>query len=258
MPRKTAIGFVATYHQLKQRSKPGPAFIAACVLTSPPHPTNNFAVINTLTSMAIFKDFFSPTRAKKSTAPDRVGANSAGGPETLPVKMDIEERMAFRRELLFDAIRATLNSRYIDSSNYRFKVMRTDKRGHSFVVMLDMAPAFMASPQGHNTQLAEMAASLTHNALVKYGLVLGGVYWRVDETLDTPVADWARPASVDAAAAATANALKVPTNIENYERLTAEELAAFEAAWQKNSPIQIGNRTYNSDLAPLSEDPPEK
>lgn len=208
--------------------------------------------------MAIFKDFFSAVRGKKTIALDAEAADPLRGPETLPVKMDIEERMAFRRELLFDAIRATLNSRYIASSNYRFRVMRTDKRGHSFVVMLDMAPAFMASPQGHNTQLAEMAASLTQDALVKYGLVLGGVYWRADETLNTPVADWARPASMDAVTTAPTDAAKVLTNVENYERLTAEELATFEAAWQKNSPIQIGNRTYTSDLAPLSEDPPQK
>ena len=210
--------------------------------------------------MAIFKDFFSSTRGQKSDSQTQEAAHSLGGPETAPVKMNLEERMAFRRELLFDAVRATLHSRYIASSSYRFKVMRTDKRGHCFVVMLDMAPAFMASPQGQHAQLAEIAASLTQNALAKYGLILGGVYWRVDETLNTVVADWARPAATTTSAPdaipAIAKPEKAPTNVENYERVTADELAAFEAAWQKNSEIQIGNRTYSSDLAPLGEDPP--
>lgn len=209
-----------------------------------------------ITSMAIFKDFFSSTRGHKSDSQTQEAAHSLGGPETAPVKMNLDERMAFRRELLFDAVRATLNSRYIASSSYRFKVMRTDKRGHCFIVMLDMAPAFMASPQGQHAQLAEIAASLTQNALAKYGLILGGIYWRVDETLNTVVADWARPASLDTAVAIPEIPEKGPTNVENYERLTADELAAFEAAWQKNSEIQIGNRTYSSDLAPLGEDPP--
>lgn len=170
--------------------------------------------------------------------------------------MNLEERMAFRRELLFDAVRATLHNRNITSSSYRFKVMRTDKRGHCFVVMLDMAPAFMASPQGQQAQLTEIATTLTKNALAKYGLSLGGVYWRSDETLDTVVADWARPASTAPDTPAIANPEKVPTNVENYEHVTADELAAFEAAWQRSSEIQIGNRTYSSDLAPLGEDPP--
>ena len=209
--------------------------------------------IDTVTNMAIFKDFFSSTRGHKSDSQIQEAAHSLDGPETAPVKMNLEERMAFRRELLFDAVRATLNSRYIASSSYRFKVMRTDKRGHCFVVMLDMAPAFMASPQGQHAQLAEMAATMTQNALTKYGLILGGIYWRIDETLNTVVADWARPASLDTA---VAKPEKAPTNVENYERVTADELAAFETAWQKSSEIQIGNRTYTSDLAPLGEDPP--
>ena len=114
----------------------------------------------------------------------------------------------------------------------------------------------MASPQGQHAQLAEMAATLTQNALAKYGLILGGIYWRIDETLNTVVADWARPASLDAPVHVTAKPAKVPFNVQNYERVTADELAAFEAAWQKSSEIQIGNRTYTSDLAPLGEDPP--
>ena len=47
-------------------------------------------------------------------------------------------------------------------------------------------------------------------------------------------------------------------NVEKYEQVTAEELAEFEAAWQKSSSVQIGSRTYSSDLAPLAEDPPAR
>lgn len=181
------------------------------------------------------------------------------GPETMPVKMNLEERMAFRRELLFETIRASLNMRFIAPHTYRFKVMRTDKRGHCFIVMLDMSPTFMNSPAGQHAQLAETAALLTQNASTKYGLIVGGVYWRVDETLDVAVANWARPS--------TAAPLEQPgatpeerrlTNIEKYEQVTAEEMAEFEAAWQKDNSIQIGDRSYSSDLSPLTEEPPQK
>ena len=198
--------------------------------------------------MAIFKDFFSSTRGQKGDLQSQGAAHSLGGPETAPVKMNLEERMAFRRELLFDAVRATLSNHYIASGSYRFKVMRTDKRGHCFIVVIDMPPAFMTGPQGQHAQLAEIAAALTQNALAKYGLILGGVYWRVDDTLNTIVADWAKPAGMDTPAAPK------PENLP----LQVDDLAAFEAAWQINSAVQIGNRTYASDLAPLGDDPPRK
>ena len=212
--------------------------------------------------MAIFKDFFSSTRAPKSgNSGDSQGqeAGKSRGPETMPVKMNLEERMAFRRELLFETIRASLNMCFIAPHTYRFKVMRTDKRGHCFVVMLDMSPTFMASAAGQHAQLAETAALVTKNAQTKYGLIVGGIYWRIDETLDTTVASWARPsiAMPLEPTPATAEERRL-ANIEKYEQVTAEEMAAFEEAWQKDSSIQIGDRSYSSDLAPLAEELPHK
>ena len=205
--------------------------------------------------MPIFHGFFSSTRNPKGE-PESQQLERASGPETAPVKMNLEERMAFRRELLFENVRATLSSQYIDSRSYRFKVMRTDKRGHCYVVMLDMAPAFMASSQGQHSQLVKTAAILTKNALTKYGLILGGVYWRVDETLNAPVASWAQQSAP--ALLEPASPSPDPADVEKYGHASAEELAAFEAAWQKSNEIQIGNRTYSSDLAPLAEELPHR
>ena len=211
--------------------------------------------------MALFKNLFSSSRSPKDGARDPLQDSSSRsrGPETMPVKMNLEERMAFRRELLFETIRASLSQRFIAPNTYRFKVMRTDKRGHCFVVMLDMSPDFMASPAGQHAQLKETAALLTKNAHIKYGLLVGGVYWRVDETLDVTVANWARPSvPLPLEQPGTTPEERRLANIEKYEQVSAEEMAEFEAAWQKDSSIQIGDRTYSSDLAPLTEDPPQK
>jgi hypothetical protein len=118
--------------------------------------------------------------------------------------------------------------------------------------MLDMLPSFMKSDAGSHAKLAELAGVLTKNAQTRYGLVLGGVYWRVDETLAAPVAQWAT-AAVPVAAPVHGD---IATGIENYERATAAELAEFEAAWQRDrdTQIEIGDRTYSSDLAPLGDD----
>lgn len=211
--------------------------------------------------MALFKNLFSSSNSHKTSGSDPLQDTSgrSRGPETMPVKMNLEERMAFRRELLFETIRASLNMRFIAVNTYRFRVMRTDKRGHCFVIMLDMSPTFMASLGGQHAELAETAALLTKNAQTKYGLIVGGVYWRVDETLDVSVANWARPSvPVPLEQPGTTSEERRLANIEKYEQVSTEEMAEFEAAWQKDRAIQIGNRTYSSDLAPLGEDLPPK
>ena len=203
--------------------------------------------------MSLFKGLFPSTKSPRGNSPERE-ERARSGPETAPVKMNLEERMAFRRELLFENVRATLSSYFIEPRSYHFKVMRTDKRGHCYVVMLDMPPVFMLGEQGQHARLAEIAAALTKNAQTRYGLIVGGVYWRVDETPAAPVAEWAKPVATPSFASSQPG--PELTNIEKYERATAEELAAFEAAWQRDSDIQIGDRTYSSDLAPLGDDPP--
>ena len=96
--------------------------------------------------------------------------------------------------------------------------------------MFDMSPAFMASEQGPHAQLAITAAALTQSALARYGLVVTRVYWRANETLAAAV-PWALP-SAPADLAATPQ-FPEPGHIEKYENVTVEELAEFEAAWQK-------------------------
>ena len=171
----------------------------------------------------------------------------------MPVKMNLEERMAFRREMLFEAVKSTLNHNSIAPNTYRFKVVRTDKRGHCYVVMFDMSPDFMASEQGQHSQLSKLATALIANAQSRYGLVVGAVYWRIDETLAALVAEWARPSN-PAPLAAPQNPLA--SLVGNNGQMTATELADFEAARQSNnSDIKIGNRTYSSDLGALGDNP---
>ncbi|MDI1341849.1 hypothetical protein [Polaromonas sp.] len=163
--------------------------------------------------------------------------------------MNLDERMAFRREMLFDSVKATMESRGILSGSYRFKVVRADKRGHSFVVMVDLSTDFMESEQGQQKSLAELGALIGKNALARYGLGVPAVYWRVNEELqgfDPP-----RAAAAAGPDSASPDALRA-SNLRRYERATAQELAAFESAWQSSSEMTIGDRTYSSDLAPLT------
>lgn len=175
---------------------------------------------------------------------------SVASPETGPVKMNLDERMAFRREMLFDSVKSTMESRGILSASYRFKVVRADKRGHSFVVMVDLSTDFMDGEQGQQRPLMALAEAIRKNALSRYGIGVPAVYWRVNEEIrgfDPQRVEDTNPG------AATPEAMR-SSNMRRYERATAQELAAFESAWQKSSELSIGGRTYSSDLAPLESD----
>ena len=190
--------------------------------------------------MSFFQNLFSSSRAVRE---------NGSGPETAPVKMNLDERMAFRREMLFDSVKTTMESHGILSGSYRFKVVRADKRGHSFVVMVDLSTDFMDSDQGRQRPLAIVGAAMGKNALARYGLGVAAVYWRVNPELKG--FDPARTAAALPEESASPDAQR-SANLRKYERATAEELAAFESAWQKGSDLTIGDRTYSSDLAPLS------
>ncbi len=183
--------------------------------------------------MSILKNLFSNKESAKA------------GPETAPVKMNLEERMAFRREMLYEAIKVTMQANGVLAASYKFRVVRNDKRGHQYGVMIDLSTDFLNNPEGQPARLLAVGASITHNAMARYGIVVAGVYWRINEELQG--FDRA-PAGVVAPAASQ------PTPREKYERATADELAAFEAAWQKGQELQVGDRIYSSDLAPLTGD----
>lgn len=183
--------------------------------------------------MSILKSLFATRDSAKS------------GPETAPVKMNLEERMAFRREMLYEAIKVTMQASGVLSASYKFRVVRNDKRGHQYSVMIDLSTDFLANPEGQPARLVAVGANITRNAMARYGIVVAGVYWRVNEELQ----------GFDKAPAEAAPAEPDPqTPRQKYERATADELAAFEAAWQKGQSLQVGDRIYSSDLAPLTGD----
>ena len=113
--------------------------------------------------MSILKSFFATKDSAKS------------GPETAPVKMNLEERMAFRREMLYEAIKVTMQASGVLSASYKFRVVRNDKRGHQYSVMIDLSTDFLANPEGQPARLAAVGANITRNAMARYGIVVAGI-----------------------------------------------------------------------------------
>ena len=191
--------------------------------------------------MPMFKDLFSSHRVSKSvldgTEPTERLADMDSGPETVPIQMNLEERMAFRREILFDSISGTLSSHRIAPHTYRCKVMRTDKRGHCFVVMLDMCESFLASPAGQHDRLAAIASDLAAQCEAENHLLIAGVYWRLDLTLRH---------GKDNLDKQTKSELLIAAGENNPMGNTRDEIAQFDGDWKKSSSFEARQNTYKT------------
>lgn len=186
--------------------------------------------------MSVLRNLFSASKSPKS---------GTAGPETAPVRMNLDERMEFRREMLFEAIKVTMQSHGILSASYKIRVVRSDKRGHQYLVMVDLSTDFLHNREGRPEQLLALGEAIAKNAAVRYDLLVMGVYWKVNEHIRG--FESSRPSTLGGEAPPP-RPRPLPVR---HERTTAEELAAFDEAWQKGRALQIGDRVYASDLMPL-------
>lgn len=194
----------------------------------------------------------------KSLFANKAAAKPSDNPETGPVKMNLEERMAFRREMLYEAIKVTLQGGGFLMASYRFRVVRNDKRGHQYSVMIDLSTDYLRNREGQPEHLAATGAALTKNAMDRYGIMVAGVYWRINEQMQgfdkTPRAEVPEDSGAAGGIDAEDSAPAPTSRRAKFERASADELAAFEEAWKQGQALKVGDRVYSSDLMPLSGD----
>lgn len=166
----------------------------------------------------------------------------------LPRRMDLEERKAFRRELLDQVIRESLRALEVVSGMYRFRIMPLDVRHHRFVAMIDVANNFQPHRAGSAWTFTDIEAFIKKSALERFGLLLEGIYWRAGVD--------AVPQS--AAPAAAAEVWAGPGALHPHYQLVSEEEkeALMEAIRQGNElpVLHVGDWEYQTDMAPLDED----
>jgi hypothetical protein len=168
------------------------------------------------TTMSLLNFFFSSTReGPKDRDLDPDG-------ETVPVKMNLEERMAFRREVLFDVIKVSLAGKEIAATSYKLRISRADKRGHHFVVMIDLSNEFEHDARAGQQALADIGRLICANARSTELINVIAVYWRLVD-LDERAGD-------TAAGAPPGMAHGLPDD----------------------GRYDMGGRSYASDIAPLA------
>lgn len=211
---------------------------------------------------------FSFLRSKKKQASAEVAAAAAA--EAHAKRMDLEERKAFRQEMLYQSIRESFLTMEVIGSMYKFKVMPVDLRHHRFIAMIDVAKSFVTGKDAKTKSFAALEKLMRSNAYKRFGVLIEGIYWRVSETESqfdrlSRTADGAESVVDGTPAAAVVRQRPAsPTRGQSdgeqplarhaYQPVSDDEAQAFMEALRNGiTPpvVRVGEWEYQSDLAPL-------
>jgi hypothetical protein len=179
-------------------------------------------------------------------------------------RMSLDERMAFRREVLYQSIRDTFLTMEVIGSMYKFKVMPMDDRHHRFIAMIDVAKSFVTSKSNKTKSFAAIEQMLRIDAYKRFGVLIDGTYWRVSET-ESKFEFHARATDRSSAKATSLRNLADREQASGqsriaaiggpgYEPISEEESRAFMQALKGGyapPPLIVGDKEYQSDLVPL-------
>ena len=199
--------------------------------------------------------------------------------------MTLDERMAFRREMVFEAMREVLVQHGLPPLSYKLNVARLDSRGHRYAVMVDLVPLLAGRVVDSPGEWQVMEDQASQTAVSRYRVRIANVYWRLEPqgfsaayhagTATTVLPP--KPAPVHVAPTLVQKTVNsqpaasmqfddfADTQIDDRhakgksigqdEPISQEELLAFEQAMSQGQaaqqPVQLGSRTYQTDFMPL-------
>jgi hypothetical protein len=213
---------------------------------------------------SFLKKKFSPPNPKDS------------GPTIIdPHAMTLEERKEWRLQMVRKSIRDTLARLEIISGMYRYRLTTLDDRGHFYVVMMETTKHFAVSRHAANARLIDIEEMIKQNAFADFGIAIDAVYWKVNETADvfdkaargviTVPIERRKAKELEKQFQDTVREerRKEPKEIvyDNdaqdtvpFEPFSPEEEQAFRAALARGMrppPVHVGEKRYETDLAPL-------
>ncbi len=185
-------------------------------------------------------------------------------------RMTLDERMAFRQEMLYQSIRETFLSMEVVGSMYKFKVMPVDERHHRFIAMIDVAKSFVTGREARTKSFASLERRMRASAYKRFGVLLMGTYWRVNETEAHFESGGHRKADITAHSTSTppVDARATPIHMRThpahesvlarhgFQPVSDDEAQAFLEAMRSGlAPpvVHVGDMEYKSDLAPLDD-----
>lgn len=210
---------------------------------------------------SLFKKFIAPAKPQLDAGPTYIDQS----------RMTFEERKNWRLEMMHKSIKEVFSSMEIISGMYRYRALPIDDRGHYYVVVIETTRHFALSKHISTQKLSQIEVALKSQTFENYGIIVDGVYWKADETIDvfdkalTPkraiksqktIEDLhasfcdTQPMSYD-----TLLEVDLETGKHKFDPLTDEEARAFKAALATGLgtyDLKVGGKVYDTDIAPLN------
>lgn len=191
-----------------------------------------------------------------------------GSTETLPTsadralpRMSLEQRKAYRHEMVYQSIREKLLQLGALPSMYRFQVRAVDERWHRFHVAIEVSSAFQIQLQNRPLDFAQIASLLRRHSHAGYGLVIEKMDWQVNAS----VASFTRerraqdvPGAVIKPHSPLHKQMHPVYARKNFAPVPAQDGRLFiEALRQRQTPppVRVGTMAYASDFIPLYPSP---
>lgn len=185
------------------------------------------------------------------------------------LKMSLQSRISWRQEMMKKSVEDTFSELNIIGGMYRYRVMSVDDRSHYFAIMVETTKHFAISEYISTTKLSSIESLLKSRSFDNYGIVVDGVYWRANETVEVFEQAARRPLgfpsnrpikTIEELTAQfsdftdTLPLVYETAHVEEFDPVTDEEAEAFRraiAAGQKPGPLQVGDQEYSTDIMPL-------
>ncbi len=168
-------------------------------------------------------------------------------PETDPERMSLEERMAYRREMLYQSIRECLLQLQVISSMYKFRIMNLDARQHRFIAMIEVTNSFEAKMGGIPVGFNQIEAFIQKRTFERYNVRLESIFWRVNEVESAFVRSQRAGEGANARAASGARQPEVAGDVS----AARQRLSRAQAEASHLGAISVQHLDYQSEHAPL-------
>jgi len=210
---------------------------------------------------SLFKKFIAPVKPPLDAGPTYIDQS----------RMTFEERKTWRQGMMHKSIKEVFSDLEIISGMYRYRALPIDERGHYYVIVIETTRHFALSKHISTQKLSQIEVTLKSQTFENYGLIVDGVYWKANETIDvfdkalTPKQSIRSQKTIEDLHASFCDTqpMSYDTLLETdpetgkrvFDPLTEDEARAFKAALATGLGtynLKVGGKVYDTDIAPLS------
>lgn len=181
--------------------------------------------------------------SRKNDAPD------SSLPQTHAEAMSLAERMAYRREMLYQAIRESLQELRVVNSMYKFKVVNEDARHHRFIAMIEVTNSFEAKINGMSAGFSQVEAFIRKRTRERIDVSLDAIFWRVNE-VESAFVRTRRAGDRSQATLPAANPAQ-QRQVPGGDPAARRRLARAQPSPSQSEAIAVQHLDYESEHAPL-------